>query len=533
MTTPICTAVPPKILSPVPERASLSLFALSMSKHLFRSLFAILFVLTSFLPSAYSQAPEGEFIAESPSPGFASSWGNEIVYQIMVDRFYRPGGLPSELARGGLNEFRGGTLRGVTAKLDYLKTLGVTAILLNPIVRGDAPHGYAVVDPLEVEPRLGTLEDYKELIKQAHARGIKVIFDLVLNHLSGNSPLVRWRPEWFHPIEKETTINDGLIDALWSKLTFFLSRDLAHEREDVYQYLLAVGKYWISVGIDGFRFDAVTLGSKALFARIIEELKSTVPPSFLFLGEIFTSDQRRLNRYLTPFNAFFDFRVHDALSNSVLWGRSPALVRDTLDADRLYENQAAVPFTFIDNHDLSRFVSRERRFADERLKLGLAVLMTLRGAPTILYGTEIGLEDDPRLVDSQFDRSRSSMRFDRNEDNELFRSLRNWIALRKKYALGTARRYDIVDTNLLVNATPAPLWVTIFRTSGDEFLVAAFNFSSVSYSDIRFRLAVPGVPKEGRLISLVEKQAPTLVQGGIAPFSFRPFSANIYRLEVK
>ncbi|HEC35528.1 MAG TPA: hypothetical protein ENI39_03215, partial [Anaerolineae bacterium] len=128
------------------------------------------------------------FFAYSVDRLTSPDWAREaVVYQVFVDRFNPGGGLP--FARpGSLRGSFGGTLAGVTEKLDYIADLGATALWLSPIFASPSHHGYDTTDFFAVEPRLGTNEDLRLLVREAHARGLRVILDLVCNHVSDCHP---------------------------------------------------------------------------------------------------------------------------------------------------------------------------------------------------------------------------------------------------------------------------------------------------------------------------------------------------------
>lgn len=128
-----------------------------------------------------------------PSP---IDWRDQVIYFLLIDRFQKHGDHPPPLRRGETparrdpgagGRFQGGDLRGIVERLDYIKNLGCTAIWISPFVknridRGDTYHGYGAQDFLQVDPRFGTLDDLRALTAAAHARGMYVIADIVLNH---------------------------------------------------------------------------------------------------------------------------------------------------------------------------------------------------------------------------------------------------------------------------------------------------------------------------------------------------------------
>ncbi|MBN8550322.1 MAG: hypothetical protein J0M12_13485 [Deltaproteobacteria bacterium] len=477
---------------------------------------AALFCFLALLPGLLSAEPL------SPLPS-NQSWRNDVVYQVMLDRFYDGDLANNDPETKDPLRYRNGDLKGLIQKLPYIKGLGATSILLNPIVKGGAYHGYSVSDPFRVDPHYGTLDDYRELLRRAHEQGLRVIFDLVLNHMSGDAPLVKQHPDWFRPVAQPGAINDGIDDTIWPFVTFYVTRDFNHENEEAYQYLLGVAKFWIEVGVDGFRFDAVTLGAPAFWKRLSADISKFAPANFLMLGEIFTESQDRLNKYLPAFNAFFDFPYFQTFNDVVMHGAHPAYLRTLLSLDQLYSRRDLLPFTFIDNHDVSRYASRIEGL--EREKLALSFMFMFRGVPTILYGTEIGLQDDPTLADQDWDRSRSSMIFSDNEKHALYQHLKSLIEIRKKYRFPESSRFDIVDRAL------EKYWVSIIKDPQGHFVVAMFNFSPEPATGQFYRLHELGIPQSGVLKPLVGGGTSVELKKGLVPFNLKPYESRFYVLE--
>ncbi|HLU37116.1 MAG TPA: alpha-amylase family glycosyl hydrolase, partial [Thermomicrobiales bacterium] len=183
-----------------------------------------------------------------------ASWlPGAVIYHVFVDRFANDHGdpLPKQLS---LNDFWGGTLKGVTARLDHIKHLGATAIWLSPIFPSPTHHGYDATDYQSIEPRLGTMDDFDELVEQAHERGMKVILDFVASHVSNEHPVFLNAKE--DPVSPERKFFTFLRDG--SYRTFFgvqTMPQVAVDHDPAADWLIDAAIFWLKRGVDGYRLD--------------------------------------------------------------------------------------------------------------------------------------------------------------------------------------------------------------------------------------------------------------------------------------
>lgn len=415
----------------------------------------------------------------------------DVVYLIMPDRFANGDPANDEPAeaqgshdRSKARAYHGGDLRGIREHLDYLKDLGVTTLWLTPIVKNGAAedyHGYGAVDLYAVEPHLGSLREYQELVAAAHQQHMKILFDIVPNHVGPKHP---WAakpplPDWFHgtvqhhmnssaPVngtfygEAENQGHDlfeAIVDPhapprLWRNLTegWFagLLPDMNTENPAVAQYLLQNAIWWTeSSGLDGFRVDTFPYVSRQFWSRWHVGLRR-IYPQLTTIGEVFHPDasvtcffvggQKRYDGIDTGVSTLFDYPMYFVLRDVLLNGAPVGRIADVLQHDALYPRPDEL-VTFFGNHDVTRFAT-EKGSSAAKLKLAFALTLTLRGIPQLYYGDEIGMpgggdpdnrrdfpggwREDPRNAFTEGGRPR--------EQQELFAYVRELLRLRREHA---------------------------------------------------------------------------------------------------
>jgi neopullulanase len=364
----------------------------------------------------------------------------DVIYLIMPDRFANgdpTNDEPAETAgshdRSKPRAYHGGDLRGIREHLDYLKDLGVTTLWLTPIVKNGAAedyHGYGAVDLYAVEPHLGNLREYQELVSAAHQQHMKVLFDIVPNHVGPKHPWAAKPPlaNWFHGtvqhhMNASTLVNgdfygeaesqshdlfEAIVDPhaparLWRNLTegWFAGvlPDMNTENPVVAQYLLQNAVWWAEgSGLDGFRVDTFPYVSRQFWARWHAALLR-IYPRLTTIGEVFHPDadvtsffaggQKRYDGIDSGVSTLFDYPLYFTLRDVLLKGAPVARIADALRRDSLYPRPEEL-VTFFGNHDVTRFASVEGSSA-AKSKLAFALTVTLRGIPQIYYGDEIGM----------------------------------------------------------------------------------------------------------------------------------------------
>jgi glycosidase len=326
-------------------------------------------------------------------------------------------------------------LRGVRDHLSYLKDLGVTTLWLTPIVKNGAAedyHGYGAVDLYGVEPHLGTLQDYQELVTAAHQQHMKVLFDIVPNHVGTRHPWVTNPPlpDWFHGTQQHhsnsSTSLDGSFYGVPDKVApahdpfeiiadphapprfsrnltegwfFGVLPDMNTENPLVAQYLFQNSIWWAeSSGLDGYRIDTFPYVARQFWSRWHTGLRR-IYPRLTTIGEVFHPDpsitsffaggQKRFDGIDTGVTTVFDYPTYFTLRDVLLHGASAGRIADVLRHDSLYARSDEL-VTFFANHDVPRFASGEGSSV-AKLKLAFGLTLTLRGIPELYYGDEIGL----------------------------------------------------------------------------------------------------------------------------------------------
>jgi neopullulanase len=360
--------------------------------------------------------------------GFNSS---DVIYLIMPDRFAN-GDLKNDTLPGyyqGTHREKpfgrhGGDLKGISDHLSYIKDLGVTAIWLNPVLENnqkrESYHGYAITDLYKIDARFGVNEDYVKLIEKAHLSGMKVIQDMVMNHIGNENWLVRDLPDknWIHQFSKYTSSNyhGGVIsDPHKSKYdsVIMLNGWFDTTMPDVNQtnrlfadYLIQNSIWWIEyAGIDGIRMDTYPYPDKYFMARWAKALTDEYP-KFSIVGEVWlnsipqTAYWQKGSKNSDGYESFlpsvtdfpFCFAVPKALNESPGWDTGLNRLYEILSQDFQYPN-ANNNLTFLDNHDMTRFFLSVGKDLD-KFKMGLTFLLTARGIPQIYYGTEVLMDGD-------------------------------------------------------------------------------------------------------------------------------------------
>ena len=397
----------------------------------------------------------------------AADWKRGAVcYEVFVRSFYDSDG-------DGI-----GDLNGLRQKLDYIndgdprstRDLGARCIWLMPVVASPSYHGYDATNYYRVNPLYGTNDDFKQLVSAAHRRGIRVLVDMVLNHVSNEHPMFkdallnpgspyrswfRWSPTkpdikgpWGQQVWHRSPVRDEYYyGVFWEGMP-----DLNYENPAVREEANKVARFWLrDMGVDGFRLDAIpylieegdrlagTPGTHALLRDYERYVRGIAPRAFT-VGEVWDSIGAMLPYYPDQLDSHFAFEVSDALLDAVRTGSATKLYAGYLRLQRAFPGDRWSPF--LRNHDQTRTLTVLGGDM-ARAKMAATLLLTLPGLPFVYYGEEIGMtgdKPDPRL--------RTPMHWRRGPAAGFTRSL-PWEPLQPDSLIANVEAQDRDSTSLL------------------------------------------------------------------------------------
>jgi glycosidase len=455
---------------------------------------------------------------------------DDVIYLIMPDRFAdgdatndEPAEFPDSHDRAKPRAWHGGDLKGVRDHVSYLKNLGVTTLLLTPVVKNGSTqdyHGYGAVDLYAVDPHLGSLDDYKSLASDLHKQRMKLLFDAVPNHVGPKHPWVEKPPlpDWFHgSAERHLDSNSPMRSSFYGKgaaqaandpfetladphatqsmrqnLTngWFIGilPDLNTENPAVAKYLLQNSVWWVeSAGVDGLRVDTFPYVSRTFWQQWHAGLRR-IYPGLTTVGEVFHPDpvvtsffaggQKGWDGIDTGVSTVFDFPLFFAIRDVLLRGAPAGRIANVLRQDELYPHPDwLVPF--FANHDVPRMLS-EPGSSPEKLLSAFALTLTLRGIPELYYGDEIGMTGggDP---ENRHDfpggwpgdaRNAFTQEGRTAEQQKLFASVQKLLQLRREHAA--------LQTGKLFHLFSDDGSYVFLRQTDDERIVVVFNNQTTS-----------------------------------------------------
>jgi alpha-amylase len=337
--------------------------------------------------------------AAAPAPLPPRPWEDEILYFVLVDRFVD--GDPSNDAnvdRAGKGTFHGGDLKGLTAQLDEIASLGVTAIWVNPLVKNIdrfvtgagfpdwAYHGYWADDFHRLDPRFGTDDDLRAFVQACHTRGIRVLLDVVYNHCGYDchylsDPRTRG---WLRSNVKGDCGDDDLTSCL-SGLP-----DFKTELPEVRAFLLDAQLGWAKrSGVDGFRLDTVKHVEHDFWQEHRRRARAELAPGFFLLGEVWGGDREVLDPWFEPdeLDAGFDFGFQGSAVGWLL-GRGRTIAFERYLESRHKVRRGHLLAHFLSSHDVEGALSL---LGGDRALFRLAAVLelTTAGIPVIFYGEEV------------------------------------------------------------------------------------------------------------------------------------------------
>lgn len=346
-----------------------------------------------------------------------TEWPYGVNYEVFVRSFADSNG-------DGIGDFN-----GLTARLDYLKELGVGGIWLMPIMPSPTYHKYDVVDYKAVDPEYGTQADFQKLVKEAHERDIRILVDLIVNHTGSDHPWFKGAIEgknspyrdyyvWANKdsvreqISKKSTSLDSDNITQWHAVNgdtlsehyygFFWGGmpDLNLDNPKVRQEFVEIGQYWLrDMNVDGFRLDAAKhifptdrATDNHSFWIWFREAMQKIKPEVYLVGEVW-SKAEDVAPYLKGLPALFNFDMGYAITKVVRAGVDTIDLIGTYKKINDYYHKSTNEFidaTFLKNHDQNRILSELDGNLD-KARVAAGILFTLPGTPYIYYGEEIGM----------------------------------------------------------------------------------------------------------------------------------------------
>ncbi|MFN8411824.1 MAG: alpha-amylase family glycosyl hydrolase [Anaerolineales bacterium] len=335
-------------------------------------------------------------------------WSKAVFYEIFVRSF-------NDSNNDGIGDFN-----GITQKLDYLQQLGITAIWLMPIFPSPSYHGYDVTDYYNVNPQYGTMDDFKNLVKEAHNRNIHIIIDLVINHTSDKHPWFKdakkdpkspYR-DWYIWSETDPKYNGPWGERVWHSSTtgFYYGifeafmPDLNYKNPAVTAEMNKIVAFWLKeVGVDGFRLDAAkhlieegtvqqnTNSTHLWYQNEFYPAYKSINPNAMTVGEVFGDGLNTIAGYIKndQFDLAFNFQLANDFLKSANTGKASYLPPVLALSEKAIPNHQYA--TFLTNHDQNRSMSQLNGDIN-KAKLAAFFLFTSPGTPFIYYGEEIGMQ---------------------------------------------------------------------------------------------------------------------------------------------
>lgn len=426
------------------------------------------------------------------------------------------------------HQYYGGDLRGIIEKLDYLKELGIGLIYLTPIFISGSAHGYDTYDYFKVDPKFGTEEDLRELLEEAHKRGIKVIFDFVPDHVGVGfwafQDVYKRGPEspywgWFIVYKWPFKLGDGSAYRGWWGLGSLPQLNVLNN--EVKNYLINVALYWLDFGFDGLRIDTPldVIDNVNFFRQLRAAVKAKHPDAYI-VGEIWDNrpDWLRGDRFDSLMNYYLGRNILLPYARGQRSGEATAKSMAEYYAS-IGVNVAGMNFNIITSHDTSRLLtelgggplgSTPSDLVIKRLKLITTIQFTVPGMPVIYMGDERGYTGDKNRYDEQ----RYPIQWDKvNED-----ILEHYKALAK-----LKNEVEALHTSI-IRILPSKGSVLAFtRGYNDEVLVVANNddVNATAYElpegEWRIAYSTDNAVIEGKSLVLPPLSAAVLIRADAAP----------------
>ncbi len=454
-------------------------------------------------PAPEQELTEGVDYFPDIMPEAASEKDSELTPNIVDDNYRNY----YEIFTGSYCDSNGdglGDLAGIESKLDYISDLGCNGIWLTPIMASPSYHKYDTTDYYAVDPAFGTNDDFKSLADECHARGIRLIIDLVINHSSNEHPWFKEACDYLNSLGPEEEpdlnacpyvdyyhfsrekINSSYAevpggDWYYEAVFYYTQPDLNLENEDLVSELKNVASYWIDLGCDGFRMDAVmhydeeASGTNIAFLHDYYEYCLSLDPDFYMVSEVWAAQKTIAEYYKSGTPSFFNFDAADAEGKLIRAGRGTLGVakfaESCLDYQEIFSqsNPDFIDAPFITNHDMGR-IANAVKSDPVSLKMCAGLLLSMSGSPFIYYGEEIGMKSkgkadenkrlhmnwsetdmtgvcsDPSGADKDIEQSFMPVDVQESDPDSLLAYYKKALAIRNAYPEIARGRMSIIDS---------------------------------------------------------------------------------------
>ena len=454
-------------------------------------------------------------------PGFEGFDAADVLYLVMPDRF--ADGDPSNNSLPGVMNYspavnraaegarHGGDLSGLTRHLDYIDSLGVTAVWVNPVLENDMPrgsyHGYATTDFYKIDPRFGSNAEWNALVAAANERGMKVVMDMIFNHCGSAHPWLKNPPyrDWFNYPDttqfvqtnyRLSTVHDPYVSDydLAKTVDGWFVRDmpdLNQRNPHLMKYLIQNSIWWIEESkISGIRMDTYPYADMHAMAGWIDAVEAEYP-DFDIVGECWYANEggeafwqrgSKVNPVDPRLETVMDFRL--SIDAPVAFNEQTDAwnglnkIYDHLALDYLFPQPQKI-LTFLDNHDTDRFLREEPKDLGA-WKQAQTFLLTSRGIPQIYYGTELLMNGTRATGDGNIRRDMPGgfpgdtvSVFTREGRTDMQNEARDFLARLMNWRKGPAN--DVIARGSLKHFMPFQGLYVYERRLGDRRIVVMMN----------------------------------------------------------
>lgn len=393
----------------------------------------------------------------------------DVMYLVMSDRFVdgdernnNPKNVAEKTDKSNVHGRFGGDIAGVVSQMDRLREMGITTIWATPMLLDNEPawsyHGYACSDYYHIDPRMGSNEEYREMVKTAHSKGLKIVMDMVPNHCGAAHWWTNDKPykDWFsYPTFTRTNgafstnydPNASMYDRKQNEGGWFDTPmpDMNLNNPDLLQYFKQWAIWWAEYAdLDGFRVDTYPYIARDPAADWCKAIMNEYP-NFNIVGECWTRPTSAVaywqhkagnkDGFDSNMPSVMDFPLEEAIREALEekgtgWGEGLTRIYDVLSQDYLYGDVNNL-LLFLSNHDMARFSDVVLEKDPCRVKLGLALIATMRGIPQLLYGEEYNMHslNKENPADHSYLRAPLPLKDLNEEQQDMFeyvRRLLNW-----------------------------------------------------------------------------------------------------------